>query len=80
MTDLTPQWSWQYAGADGQVLDRPVSPQFVGRFDAEEWFGLHWRALRDQGAASAVLTSAGTEVPPRYDLRAVPETMTFPAG
>lgn len=77
MTDLTPQWSWQYAGADSQVLDRPVSPGFVSRFDAEEWFGLHWRALRDQGAVTAVLVRAGTVVQPRYDLRAVPESMTF---
>ncbi|WP_263118789.1 hypothetical protein [Cellulomonas sp. RIT-PI-Y] len=80
MSDLAPHWSWRFADAAGREIDRPTSPTFVGRFDAEEWFGLHWRALRDQGAAAAVLRLADATVGPSYDLRAVPEEMTFTEG
>lgn len=73
MTALRPRWAWEYTGADGQVLDRPLSPVFPSRFDAEEWFGLQWRALREQGVRTARLRNDGTVVPPAYDLAAVPE-------
>lgn len=76
MTALHPHWAWELAGASGEVLDRPLSPVFGTRYDAEEWLGAHWRTLRDQGAASVVLRNDGAAVPPRYDLGAVPEQMT----
>ena len=77
MSDLTPQWSWQFTDRGGRDLDRPLSPVFAIRYDAEEWLGGHWRVLRDQGVATVVLRHAGSTVPPQYDLTAVPEQMTF---
>lgn len=79
MTDLRPSWTWQFTDAAGHELDRPASPSFTERFDAEEWLGVHWRALRDQGAAGAMLRHAGSAVAPVHDLTAVPERMTFRA-
>jgi hypothetical protein len=60
------QWQWDLAGPDGAVLDRPLSPVFTTRFDAEEWLGSQWRTLREQGVASAVLRHEGERVPPAY--------------
>lgn|GEM_PF-884952 len=76
MTALRPQWAWELAGAGGAVLDRPLSPVFATRFDAEEWLGMHWRTLRDQGVRTAVLRNDGTTVPPVHDLATVPEHVT----
>lgn len=73
---LRPRWAWELTGADGAVLDRPLSPVFPTRYDAEEWLGAHWRTLRDQGVRSVVLRDDGTAVAPAYDLTTVPETMT----
>lgn len=73
---LHPQWVWELAGASGEVLDRPLSPVFGTRFDAEEWLGAHWRTLRDQGVRTVVLRNDGVLVRPAYDLVAVPEQVT----
>ncbi|HEY0216081.1 MAG TPA: hypothetical protein VGC57_06800 [Cellulomonas sp.] len=70
MTAVRPQWEWELAGPDGGVLDRPLSPAFTTRYDAEEWLGAQWRTLRDQGAATAVLRNEGRLVPPAYPLEA----------
>ena len=70
-------WTWQFADSSDRALDRPTSPAFEWRFDAEEWLGVHWRALRDQGAAKALLHRGDVPVAPVYDLAAVPERMTF---
>lgn len=78
MTVVHPQWAWEYTDREGRVLDRPVSPVFTARFDAEEWLGSQWRPLRDQGVVGAVLRHDGRTVPPAYDLAAVPEQMTAP--
>jgi hypothetical protein len=75
VTVLHPQWAWEFAGAVG-VLDRPLSPVFTTRYDAEEWLGAQWRVLRDQGVRTAVLRNDGATVPPAYDLTVVPEQMT----
>ncbi|GEL48130.1 hypothetical protein KQI48_10495 [Cellulomonas hominis] len=79
MTALRPQWAWELTGARGEVLDRPLSPVFPTRFDAEEWLGLQWRALRDQGVHGAGLRNDGAAVPPVHDLTGVPEQMTWSA-
>lgn len=78
MTEPEPQWHWQHSDAEGQVLVRPPSPMFVERYAAEEWLGLHWRTLRDQQVAGTVLVHRDRTVGPRYDLRDVPEQMTYP--
>ena len=75
MTVLHPQWAWELTGGSG-VLDRPVSPAFTTRYDAEEWLGAQWRVLRDRGVRSVLLRNAGSPVAPTYDLTAVPEQMT----
>ncbi|MEV7972070.1 hypothetical protein [Cellulomonas sp. NPDC089187] len=77
MNDLAPHWRWRFTDADGTALDRPVSPTFTAQFDAEEWFGLHWRALRDQGAARAQLREREKAIGAVHDLTVVPERMTF---
>lgn len=73
---LRPQWVWEFASGSGRVLDRPLSPVFTTRFDAEEWLGLQWRVLRDQGVVRAGLRHDGAPVPPEYDLTVVPDQVT----
>lgn len=65
---LRPQWEWHLAGAAG-ALDRPVSPVFANRYDAEQWLGEHWRTLAAQGVTAASL---------RYEERAVGPTIPLP--
>ncbi|QZN87112.1 hypothetical protein K5O09_08420 [Cellulomonas sp. C5510] len=77
MTAVRPQWVWELTGARGELLDRPLSPVFATRSDAEEWLGLQWRALRDQGVHRAGLRNDGTAVPPVHDLTVVPDQVTW---
>ncbi len=60
---LRPQWEWRFAGARGP-LDRPVSPVFGNRYDAEQWIGEHWRSLASQGATTATLLHEGVPAAP----------------
>ena len=46
---MRPRWEWRLEDESGAVLDRPTSPVFDARYDAEEWLGDHWRVLADQG-------------------------------
>lgn len=73
---LQPHWAWEFVAADGTVLDRPVSPVFTTRYDAEEWLGAQWRALRDQGVRTAALRHDGAPVAPVHDLAVVPEQVS----
>lgn len=52
-------WTWELIGRAGQVLDRPASPEFGSRFDAESWLGESWRVLSAQGVASVRLLRDG---------------------
>ena len=54
-----PQWAWEFLEADGTRLDRPVSPAFTSRFDAESWLGEHWRRLVEDGVGAARLLHQG---------------------
>ncbi|NTW40633.1 MAG: hypothetical protein HGA44_12225 [Cellulomonadaceae bacterium] len=56
------QWEWRFVGADGAHRDRPISPVFTNRFDAETWIGEHWRHLATQGISAAQLTQDGATV------------------
>lgn len=49
------RWEWQLLDAEDRVLDRPLSPAFTNRFDAEAWVGETWRDLAAQGVAAAQL-------------------------
>lgn len=62
-------WSWELLGADDGVLDRPVSPVFTSRFDAESWLGETWRTLAREGVASVRLLLRGAEIAPPLPLR-----------
>lgn len=64
-----PQWTWQYLAADDQEVDRPVSPAFTSRFDAEAWIGEQWRPLAAEGVAAARLLHQGRPVAPALPLR-----------
>lgn len=55
-------WDWQYLDAQERLLDRPLSPAFTTRFDAEAWLGEHWQSLAAQGVAAARLTQQGQVV------------------
>lgn len=70
MTTVRPRWQWELLAADGAERDRPASPVFLTRFDAEQWLGEHWRALRHQGVARVVLRHGEDAVPPAVDLPA----------
>lgn len=58
------RWEWRLEDAAGVVLERPGSPVFDARYDAEEWLGAHWRALAGQRVAAATLLHEGDAVPP----------------
>lgn len=61
-------WDWQFLDAQESALDRPLSPAFTTRFDAEAWLGEHWRSLAAQGVAAARLTQQGQPVGPPVPL------------
>ncbi len=63
-------WTWELLGPDDVVLERPVSPVFTSRFDAEAWLGERWRALARDGVSAARLLLRGAEVAPPLPLRA----------
>ena len=56
------QWTWALLDAEDRVLERPTSPSFTTRFDAEAWLGEHWRDLAKQGVAAVRLTDGGAAV------------------
>lgn len=64
-----PRWEWQFLGGRDEELDRPVSPAFTSRYDAEAWLGEHWRAVASDGVASARLLHQGRAVAPPLPLR-----------
>ncbi len=61
---MRPRWEWRLEDESGQAMDRPTSPVFDARYDAEEWLGDHWHALSEQGVRRAVLLNEGTPLPP----------------
>lgn len=63
------QWTWQFLDGEDARMDRPLSPTFTSRFDAEAWLGEHWRRLAEQGVAGARLTDRGQVVAPAVPLR-----------
>ena len=69
MTVARPAWEWELLDRADVVLDRPVSPAFSTRFDAEEWLGLHWRQLAEQGVAAVRLAQNGHPAAPALPLR-----------
>jgi hypothetical protein len=49
-------WTWTYTGAEGA----PVTPEgaaegFPTQAEAEDWIGVSWRELREQGVRSVTL-------------------------
>lgn len=64
-----PQWTWQLLAADEREVDRPVSPAFTSRFDAEAWLGEHWRVVAAEGVAAARLLHQGAAIAPPVPLR-----------
>jgi hypothetical protein len=56
------QWSWEFLDGEEKHLDRPLSPTFTTRFDAESWLGEQWRHLATQGVSAARLTDRGESV------------------
>ncbi len=63
-----PAWDWDLLDAQDRVLDRPVSPAFTSRFDAEAWLGETWRQLAAQGVAAARLAHHGEPAAPLLPL------------
>lgn len=63
------QWEWRFLDADDAGLDRPLSPTFPSRYDAEAWLGETWRRLAEQGVASVVLLQGATPAAPPLPLR-----------
>ncbi len=68
MMVVRPRWQWLLVDDDGQAVDRPGSPVFLARFEAEQWLGEHWRALAGQGVRRAVLQNDSEQVLPGVDL------------
>jgi len=65
---VRPRWQWRLVGPDGRTVDRPGSPVFLARFEAEQWLGEHWRSLVGQGVRRAVLQNDGDDLPPGVEL------------
>lgn len=61
---MRPRWEWQLEDGTGHRLDRPTSPVFDARYDAEEWLGEHWRALAAQRVQAARLLHEGEPAGP----------------
>ncbi|QCB93387.1 hypothetical protein [Cellulomonas shaoxiangyii] len=57
--NLRPRWCWALVDASGTAVDRPASPVFLARFEAEQWLGEHWRGLAAQGVRTASLEHDG---------------------
>jgi hypothetical protein len=68
MTAARPAWEWEFLDRADAVLDRPLSPAFSARFDAEEWLGLHWRQLAEQGVVAVRLLHDGDPAAPALPL------------
>ncbi|MCV2396434.1 hypothetical protein OEB99_19150 [Actinotalea sp. M2MS4P-6] len=64
------QWRWSFRNRSDESLDRPVSPVFTSRFDAESWLGEHWRGLVSDHVARAQLLEGETKVGSPVELRA----------
>ena len=62
------QWTWEFLDSDDSPLDRPLSPTFTTRFDAESWLGEQWRHLAAGGVGSARLADRGQPVGPPVPL------------
>ncbi|WP_136519742.1 MULTISPECIES: hypothetical protein [Cellulomonas] len=58
---VRPRWRWRLLAAAGGELDRPTSPVFLARFDAEQWLGEHWRGLAAQDVRTVVLEHDGRD-------------------
>ncbi len=56
------QWEWAFVDGAGELLDRPLSPAFTSRYDAETWLGEHWRRLADERVAQAQLRAQDAPV------------------
>jgi len=63
------QWEWIFTDDGEVVLDRPLSPVFTTRFDAEAWLGEHWRHLAEQGVQAVQLTEQAAPDGPPLPLR-----------
>lgn len=63
------QWRWEFLDRGDRVRDRPVSPVFTSRFDAEQWLGEHWRQLAAEHLAQARLLGGDEPVGPPVLLR-----------
>lgn len=56
------QWTWQLLSTAGTALDRPLSPTFTSRFDAEAWLGENWRRLTAENVSAAQLRDGDRSV------------------
>ncbi|TQL03904.1 hypothetical protein [Cellulomonas sp. SLBN-39] len=70
MSGPRPRWQWRLLDAAAVPVERPGSPVFLARFEAEQWLGEHWRALAGQGVRTAVLQHDGADTGPPLDLAA----------
>ena len=59
---IEPAWAWVFTDAHGAVLDRPLSPVFASRLDAELWLGERGRDIARGGVASAGLEHEGAAI------------------
>lgn len=64
-----PLWTWEMLDAAHAPLERPLSPTFTNRFDAESWVGEHWRELVRDGVRAVRLCHQGVPAAPLLPLR-----------
>jgi hypothetical protein len=49
-------WTWTYADSQGaSVSTTEPAPTFPNQAEAEDWIGLEWRTLHEQGVSSVTL-------------------------
>jgi hypothetical protein len=66
---MRPAWDWEFLDRADQPMDRPLTPAFTNRFDAESWLGENWRKLVAQGVAAVRLAHDGHPAAPPLSLR-----------
>jgi hypothetical protein len=49
-------WTWTFSGADGAAVTPPDATEgFLTQAEAEDWIGVAWRELREQGVSAVTL-------------------------
>lgn len=53
-------WTWTFTGPEGdRVAPEEAAEGFLTQAEAEDWIGVSWRELREEGVSSVTLHEDG---------------------